>query len=171
MHNNQLVEQTYKRHHTWLTQVAYNFTNDKDKSAELVQDLYLKLLELKDINKIMYGTDINLFYLYKMLRSIHLNGIKKQTNNLPIDDEIIEFQADEYSYEADTDFENTVILVNEALDKAHWFDTKLLKVYIEEDHSIQSLHKATGISTSTIWTSMKKTKQYIRNYVQENKTR
>jgi DNA-directed RNA polymerase specialized sigma24 family protein len=171
MHNNQIVEQVYKRHHNWLIQCSYNFTNSKDKASELVQDFYLKLLEIKDINKIMYGNDINLFYCYKMLRSIHLNGIKKQNNNLPIDDDILNIQADEYSYIADSEFEHTVELVNEALDKAHWFDTKLLRVYIEEDHSIQSLHNATGISNSTIWTSMKKTKQYIRNYVKENQIR
>jgi hypothetical protein len=47
-----------------------------------VQDLYVKLLEFKNINKIMYKQDVNLFYLYKMLKSIHLNGIKKQTNNV-----------------------------------------------------------------------------------------
>ena len=39
--------------------------------------------------------------------------------------------------------------------------SKLLRVYLEENHSIQSLHDATGISNSTIWTSMKKTKQYV----------
>lgn len=170
MNNNQLVEHTYRKHHTWLIQCAYNFTNDKDKATELVQNLYLKLLELKDINKIKYNNDVNLFYLYKMLKSIHLNGIKKQTNLLPIDDELIEIQADLYSYEADNDFERTIEAINEALDKVHWFDSKLLKVYIEEDHSIQSLHDVTGISNSTIWTSMKKTKQYVREYV-KNKVR
>jgi DNA-directed RNA polymerase specialized sigma24 family protein len=167
MNNSQFVEHTYRKHHTWLLQCSYNFTNDKDKASELVQNLYLKLMELKNIEKIQYNNDVNLFYLYKMLKSIHINGVKKQSNYLPIDDEIINIQADEYSYIVDNEFERAVELVNEALDKAHWFDAKLLRIYIEEDHSIQSLHNATGISNSTIWTSMKKTKQYVRNYVKD----
>lgn len=169
MNNNQLVEHTYRRHHTWLLQVAYNFAGDKDKAAELVQDLYLRLLELKDIQKIMYKTDVNLFYLYKMIRSIHINGIKRLTHTLPIDDELLNLRAEEYSYEADNDFERTLVLVNEALSKEHWFGEKLLRVYIDDNHSIQSLHDATGISNSTIWTQLQKTKKIVREYVNKNK--
>jgi RNA polymerase sigma factor (sigma-70 family) len=168
MDNNQLVEHTYKKHNNWLSQVAYNFTNNKDNAEELVQELYLKLMELKDVSKIMYNNDVNLFYLYKMIRSTYLNGLKKQTNHLQIDDDLVNLPADSYSYEADNAFEQTLALANEALDGMHWFESKLLRVYIEDDHSIQSLHNATGISNSTIFTSMKKTKQYVRDYVNKN---
>jgi len=52
MINNKMVEHTYRKHNTWLLQVAYNFTSDKDKAEELVQNLYLKMLEMTDITKI-----------------------------------------------------------------------------------------------------------------------
>ena len=45
MNNSQLVEHTYRKHHNWLSQVAYNFTNNKDNAEELVQELYLKMME------------------------------------------------------------------------------------------------------------------------------
>ena len=170
MTNNQLVEHTYKKHNVWLMQCAYNFTGSKDKANELVQDLYLRLLELQDIKKIMYKGDINLYYVYKMLRSIYLNGQKKSITMLPIDEELYNLSTSEYDEQADSDWERALALSNEALDQLYWFDTKLFRVYIEENHSIQSLHNATGISNSTIWTSMKKTKQYVRDYV-KNKTR
>jgi hypothetical protein len=125
-------------------------------------------VKVKDIEKIMYNNDVNLYYLYKMLRSIHLNGIKKATNNLPLNDDLYNLRAEEYNYEADNDFERALKLTNEALDGMYWFDSKLLRVYLEESHSIQSLHDATGISNSTIWTSMKKTKQYVREYISKN---
>ena len=168
MDNSQLVEHTYKKHHNWLSQVAYNFTQNKDNAEELIQELYLKLMEMKDINKIMYNNDINLFYLYKMVKSIYLNGLKKQTNHLPIDDDLVNLPADSYSIDADNEFERVLELTNEALDSIHWFDAKLLRVYLEDNHSIQSLHNATGISNSTIFTSMKKSKQYVRDYVNKN---
>ena len=168
MTNSQLVDHSYRKHNTWLLQVAYNLTKSKDNAQELVQELYLKMMEIKDVNKIMYNNDVNLFYLYKMLRSIYLNGIKKQTNHLPIDDDLLNKPADSYDYVADNDFERALELTNEALDGMYWFDSKLLRVYLEENHSIQSLHDATGISNSTIWTSMKKTKQYVRDYISKN---
>lgn len=170
MTNSKMVEHTYRKHNTWLLQVAYNFTNNKDSAEELVQDLYLKMMEMKDITKIMYNNDVNLFYLYKMVKSTYLNGLKRTTNHLPIDDDLLNLSADEYSYDADNEFERMLELTNEALDEMHWFSSKLFRVYIEDNHSIQSLHNATGISNSTIWTSNKKTKQYVKDYV-KNKTR
>jgi len=168
MDNNQLVDHTYRKHHTWLIQCAYNFTNNKDKSEELVQDLYLRLMEMKDCKKIMYKQDVNLYYLYRMLKSIFLNGLKKQTSTLPLDDDLYNLAAEEYSYSADNEFEERLRLTNECLDEMYWFDAKLLRVYLDENHSIQSLHNVTGISNSTIWSSLKKTKKYVKEYVKKN---
>ena len=47
--------------------------------------------------------------------------------------------------------------------EVHWFNSRLLITYIDESHSIASLHIATGISKSSIWTSLDKTKKYIKN--------
>jgi len=168
MTNSELVEHTYHKHNTWLYQVSYNFTSDKDSAEELVQELYLKMMEIKDINKIMFKEDVNLFYLYKMLRSIYLNGLKRSKPSLPLDDELYELPADSYDYGADNAFEQMVQLTNEALDTEYWFGKELLRVYIEENHSIQSLHNATGISNSTIWTQLQKTKKYVKEYVNKN---
>lgn len=171
MNNNQLVEHTYKKHNVWLLQCAYNFTNNKDKAQELVQDLYLKLLEIKNVSKILYKNDVNLFYLYKMLRSIFLNGQKKSITMLPIDEELYNLSSSEYDEAADAEFERTLALTNEALEQEYWFGRQLLKVYVEEEHSIQSLHNATGISNSTIWTQLNKTKKFVKEYVKQNKVR
>ena len=168
MTNSQLVEHTYRKHNTWLLQVSYNFTNSKDKAQELVQDLYLKLMEFQNIQKIMFKDDVNLFYLYKMLKSIYLNGLKRLKPSLPLDDDLLNKPADEYSYEADNDFERMLVLTHEALNQEYWFGKKLLEVYINEGHSIQSLHDATGISNSTIWTQLNKTKKSVREYVNKN---
>jgi RNA polymerase sigma-70 factor (ECF subfamily) len=168
MDNNQLVDHTYRKHHTWLIQCAYNLTNNKDKAEELVQDLYLRLMEMKDCKRIMYKQDVNLYYLYRMLKSIFLNGLKKQTSTLPLDDDLYNLAAEEYSYSADNEFEERLRLTNECLDEMYWFDAKLLRVYLDEDHSIQSLHNVTGISNSTIWSSLKKTKKYVKEYVKKN---
>ena len=170
MTNNQLVEHTYRKHHTWLIQCAYNLTKSQDKGQELVQDLYLKVMEMKDVKKIMYNNDVNLFYLYKMLRSIYLNGIKRSTPTLPIDDDLLNKPAESYDYTADDEFERVLQLTNEALDLEYWFGRELFKTYLNEGHSIQSLHEATGISNSTIWTQMQKTKKNIKLYV-KSKTR
>ena len=168
MSNNTLVEHTYKKHHTWLIQCSYNLTNNKLEAENLVQDLYLKLLDMDNIQKLVYKNDINIYYLYKMLRSMFLNGQKNNINTLSINENLFDIADEEYDIEADNEWEKMLKLTNEALDNTYWFDRNLFKVYLEENHSIQSLHNVTGISNSTIWTSMKKTKSHIKKYVNEN---
>ena len=168
MNNNTLVEHTYKKHHTWLIQCSYNLTGNNLEAENLVQDLYLRLLEIDNIQKLIYKNDINVYYLYKMLRSMFLNNQKKTINTSSINENLFDIADEEYDIEADIEWEKMLKLTNEALNNTYWFDQNLLKVYLQENHSIQSLHDVTGISNSTIWTSMKKTKSHIRNYVKEN---
>ena len=154
MNNNTLVEHTYKKHHTWLIQCSYNLTGNNLEAENLVQDLYLRLLEIDNIQKLIYKNDINVYYLYKMLRSMFLNNQKKTINTSSINENLFDIADEEYDIEADIEWEKMLKLTNEALNNTYWFDQNLLKVYLQENHSIQSLHDVTGISNSTIWTSM-----------------
>ena len=145
--------------------MAYNFTQDKEAAEDLTQELYLYLMQMKDINKIRYNNTVNLFYLYKALKSKFLNGIKqsKKIQVLSIEEDFLEIEDLEYDYDKDEEFEVMLEATKGLLETdVHWFDAKLLQTYINEDHSIASLHKATGISKSSIWTSLTKTKSYIK---------
>ncbi len=154
-------------------QVAYNFTQDQDNAIDLVQELYVYLLEMKDINKIRYNNTVNLFYLYKSLKSKFLNSIKqnKKIQILPIEEDFLEIEDQEYNYDKDEEFEVMLQATKSLLDKdLHWFDAKLLQTYINEDHSIASLHRATGISKSSIWTSLDKSRKFIKNSYEQRVT-
>jgi DNA-directed RNA polymerase specialized sigma24 family protein len=171
--NNEIVDLVYKTHHKWLMQVAYNFTQDQDNAIDLVQELYVYLLEMKDINKIRYNNTVNLFYLYKSLKSKFLNSIKqnKKIQILPIEEDFLEIEDQEYNYDKDEEFEVMLQATKSLLDKdLHWFDAKLLQTYINEDHSIASLHRATGISKSSIWTSLDKSRKFIKNSYEQRVT-
>jgi DNA-directed RNA polymerase specialized sigma24 family protein len=163
--NAELVQLVYREHHKWLMQVAFNFTQDREAAEDLTQELYLYLLDMQDINKIRYNGTVNLFYLYKALKSKFLNGIKqsKKIQVMPIEEDFLELEDLEYDYDKDQEFETMLEATKELLDKeVHWFDSRLLITYLDENHSIASLHKATGISKSSIWTSLTKTKSYIK---------
>jgi DNA-directed RNA polymerase specialized sigma24 family protein len=166
--NREIVELVYRNHSKWLLQVAYNFAQDKEASEDLVQELYVYLLEMKDIGKIRYNGTVNLFYLYKILKSKFLNNIKQNNklNLLPVEEDYLEIKTEEYSLDKDEEFEKMLEHTKHLLEsEVFWFDAKLLQVYINEKHSIASLHKATGISKSSIWTSLSKTRTFIKeNY-------
>jgi len=168
-----MVEIVYKNHHTWIKQVAYNFTNNIDDADDLTQELYMYLMQMEDINKIQYGSTVNLFYVYKILKSKFLNSIKqsKKVTIMPVEDDYLEIVDEEYSLDKDVEFEEMLEATKHLLENdVHWFDSKLLQTYINEGHSIATLHKATGISKSSIWTSLDKTRKFIRNSYDRTKT-
>jgi len=164
--NTSMVEVIYRNHHTWISQVAYNFTQDSEKAEDLVQELYLYLMEMKNIEKIKYNGTVNLFYVYKIVKSKFLNSIKQSQKLvvLPVEEDFLEIEEPEYSYDKDAEFEHMLAATKDLLENhVHWFDSKLLQTYINEGHSIASLNQATGISKSSIWTSLDKTRKYIKN--------
>ena len=173
--NTELVKIVYQNHHIWISQVAYNFTQDRDTAEDLTQELYLYLMQMKDINKIRYNNTVNLFYLYKALKSKFLNSIKqsKKITILPVEEDYLEIEDQEYNYDKDEEFEVMLKATKDLLETdIHWFDAKLLQTYINEDHSIASLHQATGISKSSIWTSLDKTRKYIKySYEQKDNSK
>ena len=172
MTNAQRVELVYKKHHKWLLACAYNLTQNQDQAEELVQDLYLKLMEMETLHKIVYNeTDLNLFYLYKILKSSFLNNVKaaQKRNQTALKPDTIDNKPDEeYDLYRDENIERLLELVDKTLsDEMTWFDSKLFVTYIEEDHSIQSLHNATKISKNAIFTSLRKTKTLIKQKAQD----
>lgn len=169
-----LIVLIYDIHSEWLHQVAYNFSGNKLTAQDLVQDMFVMLCEMKDISKIKYGNTVNLYYLYKTIRSLYLNRYQKHASihtSLPE----VEFEAELYSYDKDDNFEAMIKLVNETLQNdVHWFDSMLLDTYLNgvnkegKSHSINSLHKETKISTSSIWTSLKNTRELLKTKLEQS---
>lgn len=167
MTNSQRVELVYNKHHKWLIACAYNLTQNQEEAENLIQDVYVQLLEMQNLEKIVFKeNDLNLFYLYKIIKSKFLNNVKsaQKLTKVVLKEDVVESKADEeYDLHRDQNTERILELVDEALnDELHWFDSKLFVTYIEEDHSIQSLHEATKISKNAIFTSLRKTKTLIK---------
>ena len=166
---NDIISHLYNTQHKWLIACSFNFTKNQDKAEEVVQTLYLQLLEMDDLTKIIYqGQSLNQFYLYKMLKSLFVKSINKQTPTHEITLAIEEtYEGDDYMNPEDNIEHQIQGYINEAMEQIHFFDRLLFETYLRENHSIMSLHKATKISTSTIWSSQQKLKKFIKHYVNE----
>lgn len=171
MTNSERVDLLYRKHKDWLQAVAFNFTKSKDKAEDLLQDVYLHLLQMKDLEKIIYSErDLNLYYIYKLVRSKFINSTnkKKKIDITRLDEDLQEFkELEEYNLDKDNNTERLLQLIDEGLGELHWFERKLFETYHYEEHSIQSLHEATKISRNTIWVSLNKTKAYLIKKAQD----
>lgn len=164
--NNTQVEALYRKSNDWLLKCAYNFTRDREEAEELVQEVYLYLLQMENIEKIKFGNALNLLYIYRIIKSKYLSGLNKNKTTQLLDD--AEITSEEYDYLADEEFERVLGIVNYELGNESdvpWFDKRLLNVYLTEGHSLTSLSKATKISRSACWNSINKTKKYLKNKV------
>ena len=161
MSNNDLVTKIYTENIVWLKQVCNNFSDSKSEAEDLLQDVLLKLLEMENIEKLKFGDSLNLFYVYKMIRSIALTN-KKKTQSFSELEDIVAVDT-EYDLDSDIDTETKLGIIDEVLSKAHWYDAKLFQTYFEEDHSLTSLAEATGISRSSVYNTISKVKRTIRS--------
>lgn len=163
--NNKLVESFIERHSEWLRKVCINLTGDINSADDLMQEVYIKLLQIEDIDRIRFGNnDLNTYFVYRIAKNHHINACKAKKETYK--EEITETSYDD----VDSDFEfandDLVSKINNELsemekDNVLWFDSILLKTYINEDHSMKSLSDHTGISVSTIFTSLKRIKNHL----------
>lgn len=165
--NNTIIEEIYKNHYTWLYKVAYNFSQSDEGARDLLQEMFLYLVEMPNIEKIRYKNSINTFYLYKIIKTRYLGSKSPKNSYQPLSEEW-DTQSEEYDYISDMEFSNKLDIVNNELSEngdADWFDKQLFKVYHYEEHSLTSLSQATGISRSACYNSIKKLKKHIKSKV------
>ena len=166
-------------HSVWLEQVAYNLTQDTNTSVDLIQDTYVKLLSLSDdrFEKIRFGaTDLNTYWVYVTMKNHFLNQIKKQKEVYnDLNEEYTEIFFEESNSSVDEKEERFARLNQEIniyldeleKDSARWFQAKLFRVYINEGHSMESLAQHTGISKSTIFTTIKNMRTELKEKFKE----
>lgn len=164
---NNIITNLYNTQHKWLLACAFNLTKNQEDAEELVQQLYLQLMEMNNLDKIIYqGDSLNQYYLYKIIKSLFIKSTKVESHSTitpAIEDT---YEGDDFM-EDDGGIEHRIQgYIHDALQNLPWFDVRLWEVYSNEKHSIVSLHKATKISTSTIWSSQQQLKKFVKAYVQ-----
>ena len=70
-------------HHILWIKMLVNLGCKVEDAQDIVQDMYLRLHRLiKDPSKIMYGDDVNRYYVWTTLRNMYFSKIKKDRANV-----------------------------------------------------------------------------------------
>jgi hypothetical protein len=59
--------------------------------------------------------------------------------------------------------EATINKITQELNKLPWFDKRLFEVYLEENHTVSSLARATGIPRTTVSLAINRIKKHIKS--------
>jgi hypothetical protein len=75
---------------------------------------------------------------------------------------------EEYDMVEAEGFEKIIDKVWEIMEGQHWYDQKMFEIYHTTGMSMRDIEKETGISLFSIFDTLKKSKEYVREKIQED---
>ena len=146
-----------------------SFGCNKTTAEDLTQEMYLKLATLLRNNNsldIYYDeSQINYFYIYKILRSLFLDLCRKEKKITKVNIEYLEKFIQEEEVTNDKDILAKMQQLDNLLDKVYWYDKKVFDL-VSEGMSIAELSKKSGISYYSLYNTYKNVKSLIKNEIQ-----
>jgi len=150
-----MLEQLAKMDKYWR-KMALQICGDRMTADDLVQDMYLKFAN--------YDKELNEYYVFFALRSIHINNLKKRKIET-VRNEVENLSLNEEDYCEETDFLKELIL--KEVNDLPYFERETLKV--TQIISQRELARQTDIPFETINKTIKKTKQQLKEIWQDQK--
>tara|TARA_R100001591_G_scaffold43574_1_gene54703 strand:+ start:284 stop:733 length:450 start_codon:yes stop_codon:yes gene_type:complete len=146
-----------------------SFGCNKTTAEDLTQEMYLKLATLLRNNNsldIYYDeSQINYFYIYKILRSLFLDLCRKEKKITKVNIDYLEKFIQEEEVTNDKDILGKMQQLDNLLDKVYWYDKKVFDL-VSEGMSIAELSKKSGISYYSLYNTYKNVKSLIKNEIQ-----
>jgi RNA polymerase sigma factor (sigma-70 family) len=149
------------RHKEWVL-MAISQGASPEIAEDIVQDMYLRLNKyVKDPNRIMYGAEVNTFFIYRTIRNL-VNTANKHKNITVSIDDCDDFESSDVNYSEQAAFTELSESVWQSTETWHWYDKKLFNLYHTTDNTIRSLSEKTNISERSIWNTLNNGRQRIK---------
>jgi len=153
------------KNHSEYIKMAVFFTKNVDAANDIVQDMYLKLAVQQqkrgNLDHIEYNGKPSPQYIFRIIQTIFYDSIATKTKY-----HCCELKA---VPESKCTYQNEPFLMKEHLRRFTWYERRLTEIYFNHEHSIRSLAKATNISEKNIWLTLKKTKTYLQNIIENDR--
>ena len=166
------LNQELAKYYPKLLKLAEKITKgNKVDAQDLVQDLYVIILEYdqEKIKKIVENGHL-VFWSARVLMNqyVRTNSAFKTKYYTKLRTENYDVKNFQYfdSIEELVEFENKLQFVKDKMNNLHEYDKLLFEIYFSSGKSILKLAKDTGISTTSIYTTLKNVKQYLKDEVE-----
>jgi len=168
-----MLELLSKQHDDWI-RIAYNMTEDMAEAKDLVQEMYLVVLEGKrSIKDITYKDQVNRYFIWKLLRSLFIDEYRRKNSKKSLvtfefkeEDNVIEGIV--YDYSEDDSFSSIVDKINEITSEWKPYDKKLFHLYFMQGLSLRKISKGAGIGLNSIHSSVKRIREVLREELSED---
>jgi DNA-directed RNA polymerase specialized sigma24 family protein len=143
-----------------------NITQNNDLSEELLHYSLEQLLEKPNLQEILDSGGAN-FYLVRIM----LNSWRSTTSPFYKIYRGSQSNPDNYIFKDEEYVDNleNVDYIQQELSQLHWYDRELFKIYINENHSVSSLSRATGIPRTSVSLTINRVRNYLKEKIKERK--
>jgi RNA polymerase sigma factor (sigma-70 family) len=157
-------------HHLLWIKMLVNLGCKVEDAQDIVQDMYLRLHRLvKDPSKIMYGDEVNRYYVWTTLRNMYFSKLKKDRVSIFYELwDSDESEIDDYDMLEDNAFSNITAKIDKITSKWSIYDKKLFELYFIKGLSLRAIAKGSNIGLTSIHTSVLKYKEILRENLSED---
>ena len=147
-----------KKHKEWI-KIVISFGCDKEIAEDIVQEMYIKIqLKLEKGLDIMYGKEINYYYIFKTLKSLFYD-LKRKGKNITIVN--IEDNINEFNTEMDINYDSEYKKITDSLSEMYWYNRKVFEI-INGGEKIAELSRKSGIPYYSLYNTYKKVKSKLK---------
>lgn len=166
------IEKFYRKNFKRLTGFIKEYTDGSyEVASDIVQMVFLRLLELESEGRTnFYEEDsLNFFYVYRACinTALKYQRAKKKINKISLED--MPFDTTEYEAfpEERGAMEKLIIMMEQEMEDLHWYDEKMMRIYMEGD-SMNKIHRETEIGLTSIKNTIKNGKAKIYDRIKED---
>ena len=141
-----------------------------DYAEDIVQEMYIRLHKyIENPERIMYKDQPNKLFVWVTLRNMVRNYQNKK-EILVFSGDMVEYdtELDSFDYETAGGFEKLIDKIWDKVNELHWYDSKMFEIYHTTDMSMRDIEKETKISLFSIFDTLNKTKNYVREEIKED---
>jgi hypothetical protein len=152
----------------YLVELASVF--ESEFAEDIVQEFYLLLHKYKVTEEQMFTNGkLNRGYCFIIIRNIHFQiyNVKKRITKCELNEEIYNM-VDDFDLEKELDWNEFRTKAESEVNNWDWYDKKLFSIYRDSNISIRGLAKETGISFVSIFHSLKKHKEKLKELLKED---
>lgn len=166
------IEAFYRKNFKRLTGFIKEYTNGSyEIASDIVQMVFVRLLEMESEGRTnFYQEDsLNFFYVYRACinTALKYQRAKKKINKVSLEELHFDFHSYEPYPEEREAMEYLIQKMEGELQELHWYDEKMIKIYMEGT-SMNKLHRETEIGLTSIKNTIKNGKAKIHEELKED---
>jgi len=147
-----------KKHKEWI-KIVISFGCDKEIAEDIVQEMYIKIqLKLEKGLDIMYGKEINYYYIFKTLKSLFYD-LKRKGKNITIVN--IEDNINDFNTQMDINYDSEYEKITDSLSEMYWYNRKVFEI-INGGEKIAELSRKSGIPYYSLYNTYNKVKRKLK---------